>query len=853
MSQNDQLTIILQNAMNNDQSIRKQAEDQITALINQNFGQFLIELSKKISTENEKKEVRQISATIIKNMINKLKYTEDWFKLNEEIKKAIKENVLSTLASNDVDIRKAAALALAGICKIEIPRGQWLNIFDILSNTSQNKDINIQLSSLTALEYIYEELEEDKIPNEIVAKLLNTYYSILSGENINPQLAINTLKSIIKFLPFISDFIVDPKARANFYGLIEKYVRHDDERIRRVALETFMEIIKNYYDSLQDYIEKIFDFSLPIIEKDKESNSIFCIEIWCGIGYEEDYRLNVIHNDKKPSYNFLQRYHEPLGKICLKYIVTDNYDNEEYSLSGACFNLIAIMSRCCQYNFLKNMINYIGVNINDASEKIKYSALNVFRAIINTVHKSSFYPIVKDSLGIVSEVLLESKCPLHFKKLCAHIMKSITKNFGEELYNDTVYFDKIIDLYLNLFKVSTKEVLYILLVSLNNLCKVVEWRENDKTNILSRHMQSLCGPLIALCQNESLFDSENNIISISFFVLGTLGERSALDVKNQMCALFKILTEMFQKTLKNSARQEICYAYQEYLASCLTGFLTTGMADKDSAAILLKDLINSFEIRKDLYDEGITLMGCISLYTKQDFNVVMDLISPYLIKGLSSTDSPSICKTSILCLSDIIRGLEAQNKYVNVYLPYVMNILSNNNIDRNLKSYCFNIISDIFINCPEEAFKFFPDIMKVIGSAMEATQIKFNENSDQDTCNHFIDLREHILETLTCIFAAVKEINKVDKFVPYVNGIMKYINNIGNDFACSVEIMKQGLFLISDFCISYKEGIKPLLDTDLIQKMISKVENDKVESKDPTTKDGIAWAKQNISVIFSNN
>jgi hypothetical protein len=53
MSQTDQLTIILQNAINNDQNIRKQAEDQITALINQNFGQFLIELSKKISTESE--------------------------------------------------------------------------------------------------------------------------------------------------------------------------------------------------------------------------------------------------------------------------------------------------------------------------------------------------------------------------------------------------------------------------------------------------------------------------------------------------------------------------------------------------------------------------------------------------------------------------------------------------------------------------------------------------------------------------------------------------------------------------------------------------------------------------------
>ena len=88
------------------------------------------------------------------------------------------------------------------------------------------------------------------------------------------------------------------------------------------------------------------------------------------------------------------------------------------------------------------------------------------------------------------------------------------------------------------------------------------------------------------------------------------------------------------------------------------------------ATILLKNLIDSFNLRNDLYDEGMTLIGCISLFTQENFNAVMDLISPYLIKGLSSTDSPSICKTSILCLSDIIRGLEAQNKYVNVYSIY---------------------------------------------------------------------------------------------------------------------------------------------------------------------------------------
>ena len=84
---NDQLALILQNALNPNENIRKQAEDQINQLIGQKFGPFLIELSQKISFEKEKKEVRQISATIIKNMIGKEKYTEQWFQLPQETKK----------------------------------------------------------------------------------------------------------------------------------------------------------------------------------------------------------------------------------------------------------------------------------------------------------------------------------------------------------------------------------------------------------------------------------------------------------------------------------------------------------------------------------------------------------------------------------------------------------------------------------------------------------------------------------------------------------------------------------------------------------------------------------------------
>jgi len=851
----DQLAIILQNALNPNINVRKQAEEQISQLIDQNFVQFLIELSQKISIEKEKKEVRQISATIIKNMIGKEKYTEQWFQLPQDKKKQIKDNILSTLASEDIDIRKAAALSLAGICKVEIPKGEWLEIFDVLSSTCQNNNLYIQLSSLTTLEYIYEEIKPGDIPNKTVANLLNTYYSLLTKQNSDPQLSLSTLKSVNKFLNFIVDFINDPNSKIQFYDLIEKNVRNPNVKVREAALQVFIDIAKIYYDSLQEYIDKIFFFTKELIEKnDVERNKILCIELWSQIGTEEDFRMNTLNQIKKQSYCFMQKYHQALGEICLKCIVIDNYDSDEYTLSDACYYLIGIMSRTCQYNFMQEMIKYIADNINSNIEKMKYSALDVFRGIICTIHKDSFYQIVKDSLGSVSDILLQSNYPEHFKKLSALILKNITKDYAEEFIKESIYFDKMIDLFLNLIKISSNNVLYYLILSMNNLCRKVKWSETDETNILSKNMQRLCQPLFQICSNISYFSTENNVICVAFFLLGTLGERSANDVKNDMINLFKVLTQLFQGTLnvQNIPDEKTRNAYQEYLASCLSGFLTTGSADAITAANLLKYIIDSFNLRNDLYDEGMTLIGCISLFTQENFNAVMDLISPYLIKGLRSLDSPYICKSSVYCLSDIIRGLGVNNKYVNDYLPLVMNILSNDQIDRNLKPQCFNIISDIYISCPNEAFKSFENIMKIMGDAIQATIIKIDENTDIENMYHFIDLREHILENLTCIFAAVKEIDRTKDFIPFVKCIVNYINTIVNDCANSVTIMKDGLFLLADFCLSYKADIKAILNIEIIKTMISKIESDKNESRNKETLDSLNWAKQVINGIYIN-
>ena len=855
--QEEQLSLFLENALNPDINIRKQAEDKINSICQQNFGAFLLELSKKISTEQEKKKVRQLSAVLIKNMLNREEYSPQWFNLNEEIKSVVKNNILSTLASNDIDIRKSAALTVAGICKLEIPAKQWLNIFDTLSSTSQNQDINIQLSSLTCLEYIFEEIKQSDLPLEISAKLLNTFYSLLNNDKIGDDLAFYSLKAILKFLPFIKEFLKQTEQKDKFYDLINKYVRHKDQNVREVSLKIFIELARLYYDTFENYIEKIYDFSDPIINNDVENNKILCMEIWATLGNEEDYRMNVINQVQKQSLCFVQKYNEQLSKLCLKFIVTEDYYNDEYNVSFESYYLLSIMSRTCKNDFLKNMINYIASQMNqNQSEKLKYAGLNVFRAIIYTIHKQELYPVVKDSLGMVSQILIENSYPPHFKKLCAFILKAITKNFGEELVSDTIFFNKMIQLFVGLFNNSTKEVLYHLLMALNSLCKSVVWNETDQTNVLSKHMQNLCDKLLPICSNPNLYDKDHNIILITFYLLGTLGERSALDVKDYMTNYFKILTDMFEKTLKVETfpNIELAYNYQEYLTSALSGFLITGKATSFCAENLLKNIIETFKMRKSLYEEGISLIGAICNFIKSGFDKAMDLISPYIIQGLKSTNSFSICKASILCLSDIVLGLGTHNKYIGDFLPLIMNILSDNNIDRDLKSYCFNIISDLFISCQQEIFKYFDNIMNIIKGAMEATKESLSIDTETDTINHFIDLREHILETVSCIFSAIKDISKTKEFIPFVNGIIQYINLVSNDsLCCSFSILTQGLFLIADFCTVYQSDLVPLLNRGHIKNMINKIEKDKNIYKDPKFITGLNWAKNNLNIVLGMN
>ncbi len=181
----DALSQLLAASIDANQEIRNKAQQEINNLTNNNLEQFLLELSKKQASENEPNEIRQLCATTIKNII---KDSENiWLNLNKDFRNEIKNNILSTLISKDINIKKAAALCIAGICRVELSKGLWLEVFDILINASQNSDIEIKITSLITLQYIYEDVPISYIKKEIIYKLIQNYYSLLSEKNTHDQ------------------------------------------------------------------------------------------------------------------------------------------------------------------------------------------------------------------------------------------------------------------------------------------------------------------------------------------------------------------------------------------------------------------------------------------------------------------------------------------------------------------------------------------------------------------------------------------------------------------------------------------------------------------------------------------
>jgi hypothetical protein len=196
-----EISDFLTKARDTNKEVRQLGEARIEEAALSNFGQFIFLCSMELSDDKKNKANRQLSATLIKNMLLFMPlYSGKWEKLGDDIKSEVKSAVLSTLASNDLDIRKAAALCVAGIYKLEHRHNCWRELIDILVQTCSNENQNFQTAAIMTLGYISQEINVNEFNIQDVDKILSALILILKDTKATYDVLKTTIIAFVNYI-----------------------------------------------------------------------------------------------------------------------------------------------------------------------------------------------------------------------------------------------------------------------------------------------------------------------------------------------------------------------------------------------------------------------------------------------------------------------------------------------------------------------------------------------------------------------------------------------------------------------------------------------------------------------------
>ena len=160
---NYELCLALEETTDSNPKVRQKAEDRIKNFADENLGELLMDLSTNLSNNEIKKEIRQISSNLFQNLLFHQRYSEKYFDLSSELKNQIKEKIFLGFNTTEISIRVSSALSICALAKIEIPRNQFLYIFDIFYENIQKKSQNAQLTTIIAINMILKEVKNNNI------------------------------------------------------------------------------------------------------------------------------------------------------------------------------------------------------------------------------------------------------------------------------------------------------------------------------------------------------------------------------------------------------------------------------------------------------------------------------------------------------------------------------------------------------------------------------------------------------------------------------------------------------------------------------------------------------------------
>ncbi len=854
MSQNqDNIEQILSNALSPDKSINQPAMEEIMKLSQSNFSYFLHTLGDILSNESKPKNIRQLSAILIKNSLIHFENLQNKWKneLTGEDKNKIKLLILSSLASKYKEIRSSASNVIASICKIDQPiMTYWPDLIDSLTKNCFNEDINLKLAAIETLGYICEEISIKGIDTSTVDNILNSLIQNLINCN-DVNVCIQVLKSLFNTVKFAEKNFSSEKDINNIMNSIfsvgEKF-QNNDEVLEKIAM-LFIEIIgiSNYYDYINPFFEQIIKFAFNIISSKEQSNeklSLFGIEIICSIGDEESKRENIDNisindllsgNYKNKSQKYFNRISEDLKKMIIKYVKVpeEDEDENEWNLSKGCLYILSVLVKVVDSNTINVFFKELGEqikNCNNINEKCKCWYL--LSSALHTIYRNEMFSLIQKNINNIFKDL-NTFSDIKLQKSSSYLLIQLTKLYPKVI--DSNKLSQVIPLLLNCLNSSSPSVSQNIFLILQNIIKANgDLQTNKSSNVLSNFFDDIIRNIFIPATKEAISSTENTKLALSRLItIGTLIDYSSHDKQEKIIEiLMQFLIEIestytqFNNMISNGANKEKIFQIQDYYYTLLRIIFNKlkSQIDLELGKKIWTLTYNIFKFRETVFEEANLALGALATNMKESFTEIFINYYPFIDYSIKSYDILSLSKSGLVALSNSIQSIKKNiENNANDIIKTLIEVCTSNDVKRVNKTIAISCLGEIAFNIGLKFSTYLNTVMQLLFSACEMG-INISENDDEETIEFIKNLRYEIIMTFTCIEFSVEDITEL--LNPFIPNIFTFFKTIVNDKVCmNDKILISMLSFVVDIVNIYGDDIKQVCDEIFISNLITNIKS----------------------------
>jgi importin subunit beta-1 len=183
-----EVTQLLLHAQDPDPNIRTLAEQKIASFQEHDYPGFLASLAAELSSSAKPADSRRLAGLVLKNTLDakdearKAELQARWGAVDASLKNKIREALLATLQMEPQDVRHTAALVVAKVAAIDLPRNEWPTLIAaLLANMSATPPQHgVRQATLEVLGYVCEEMatvNEDVLAREQINMILTAVVS----------------------------------------------------------------------------------------------------------------------------------------------------------------------------------------------------------------------------------------------------------------------------------------------------------------------------------------------------------------------------------------------------------------------------------------------------------------------------------------------------------------------------------------------------------------------------------------------------------------------------------------------------------------------------------------------------